>query len=118
MAITEKGAKSGEFRWMSGAALDATDATSNFSESFPCAGYIEGAIQIVWTGISSGAATVQTQTSVDGTNFDNYGAPQATSGTAGSATLQLAALPGQFVRLSVTAAGGAGTVTPHVLVKR
>lgn len=98
--------------------LDATDASSNFSSEVPVVRGEQVTLQLVWTGVTSGTATVQVQASVDGTNWDDIsGASLTTSGTSGSDSYHAISVPGAYWRLSVTAAASAGTATGYIIVK-
>lgn len=101
---------------MTGAAITASGL--NASESFPIGPFIHLSAQAVWASIT-GTAIFELQSTCDGTNWDTIpGTSASTSGAAGSTTIRVADCPGNYVRVKITSAAGAGTITPTFVAKR
>ncbi len=97
---------------------DALDATSTSSKvTFPINSAVMVTVQVVAASLT-GTVAFKLQSSNDGTNFDDItGATSSIATTAGSTSIHLSSPPGLYCRLQVTAAGGAGTITPTCCLK-
>ena len=102
----------------SATAVSAT-TTNNISDTFPVATFTQGTFQIVWTGNTVGfPITFELQSSVaGGVRWDSISSSSVSStGTTGSVSFDLSSLPGDKIRLRVTADGSSGSASdPSVL---
>lgn len=109
MALTE--ITSGRnFRRLTADAVDATG--TNSSDNFPASEFLQGDFQFVWAAMT-GTATAELQRSLDGgTSFDTIANSEfTTSGASGSTGIVKDPLEGGVIRMTVTSASAAGTIT-------
>lgn len=106
MAITRE--FSGRSEKQTATAFNTTN-TSNVSDDFCLADYINISFQLVFAAITGTQPAVELQKSNDGTNWDNTGITHTTTAAAESTTKDIIGAVGSMYRWKVTTASTTGT---------